>query len=37
MYYRGLSKKVSGEETNYFIPEKDSNAERALICEKSFI
>lgn len=35
MYYRGLSKKVSGEETGYLISEKNSSTERVLICEKS--
>jgi predicted transcriptional regulator len=35
MYYRGLSKQLSGEETTYLISGKNSNTETALICEKS--
>lgn len=37
MYYRGLSNKVSKEETNHLISEKNSNTERALIYEKASI
>jgi predicted transcriptional regulator len=37
MYYRGLSKKVSGEETNLFLPDKNQDMERVLICYKSTI
>jgi predicted transcriptional regulator len=35
MYYRGLSKQLSGEETTYLISGKNSNTETSLICEKS--
>jgi predicted transcriptional regulator len=35
MYYRGLSKQLSCEETTYLISGKNSNTETALICEKS--
>jgi predicted transcriptional regulator len=37
MYYRGLSKKVSGDETNLLLPDKNQDMERVLICYKSTI
>lgn len=37
IYYMALSKKIYRKETSYFSSERDSNMERALICEKSSI